>query len=134
MTDLKGKVAVVTGAAKGIGAEIARELAAAGASVVVNYSASKFAAESIVNEIVRKHGRAVAVQGDVSKDADVRRLFSEIKELFGHIDILVNNAGIGEFRAIEAVNEEHYRRLFDTSVLGTVLMIQHALPLFRALR
>jgi 3-oxoacyl-[acyl-carrier protein] reductase len=130
MSDLTGKIAVVTGAAKGIGAEIARELAAAGAAVVVNYSASKEAADRVVDEIVGKGGRAVAVQGDVSKAADVRRLFAETKAEFARLDILVNNAGIAEFSPLEAVTEDHYRRLFDTNVLGTVLMIKEALAHF----
>jgi len=127
MANLMGKVAVVTGTSKGIGAEIARELAAAGAAVVVNYASSKEAADRVVAEIVSKDGRAIAVQGDVSKAADVRRLFAETKAAFGAIDILVNNAGIGEFGPLEAVTEDHYRRLFDTNVLGTVLTIQEAL-------
>ena len=130
MANLTGKVAVVTGASKGIGAEIARELAAAGAAVVVNYASSKEAADRVVAEIVSKDGRAIAVQGDVSKAADVRRLFAETKAAFGAIDILVNNAGIGEFGPLEAVTEDHYRRLFDTNVLGTVLTIQEALAHF----
>jgi 3-oxoacyl-[acyl-carrier protein] reductase len=130
MADLKGKVAVVTGAAKGIGAEIARELAASGAAVIVNYAASKAAADRVVDEIVGNGGRAMAVQGDVSKAADVRRLFAETKAAFSAIDILVNNAGIAEFRPLEAVDEAFYRRLFDTNVLGTVLTIQEALAHF----
>jgi len=130
MSDLKGKVAVVTGASKGIGAEIARTMAAAGAAVVVNYAGSKAAAERVIDEIVRNGCRAIAIQGDVSKPVDVRRLFSETKAAFGNIDILVNNAGIGEFSPIEAVSEDHYRRLFDTNVLGTVLTVQEALNHF----
>jgi 3-oxoacyl-[acyl-carrier protein] reductase len=130
MANLTGKVAVVTGASKGIGAEIARALAAAGAAVVVNYAASKEAADRVVDEIVSKDGRAIAVQGDVSKAADVHRLFAETKAAFGAIDILVNNAGIGEFSPLEAVTEDQYRRLFDTNVLGTVLTIQEALAHF----
>jgi 3-oxoacyl-[acyl-carrier protein] reductase len=128
--DLTGKVAVVTGASKGIGAEIARALAASGAAVVVNYAASKAAADRVVDEIVSKGGRAITVPGDVSKAADVRRLFAETKAMFGAVDILVNNAGIGEFSPIEAVTEDHYRRQFDTNVLGTVLTIREALAHF----
>jgi 3-oxoacyl-[acyl-carrier protein] reductase len=130
MSDLTGKVAVVTGASKGIGAAIAKALAEAGAAVVVNYVGSQEAADRVVDEIVSKGGRALGVQGDVSKAAEVRRLFAETKAAFGVIDILVNNAGIGEFRPLEAVSEEHYRRLFDTNVLGTVLTTQEALAHF----
>ena len=126
---MTGKVAVVTGASKGIGAEIARELATAGAAVVVNYSASKEAADRLIAEIVDKDGRAIAIQGDVSKAAEVRRLFAEAKATFGTIDILVNNAGIGEFRPLEAVTEDHYRRLFDTNVFGTIPSIQERSPI-----
>src|SRR5437660_8599585 len=94
---LEGKVAVVTGASKGIGAEIARQLAAEGAAVVVNYATSKGGADKVVAEITAGGGRAVAVQADVAKEADVRRLFAEAKKAFGRLDILVNNAGIYEF-------------------------------------
>jgi 3-oxoacyl-[acyl-carrier protein] reductase len=132
MTKLNDKVAIVTGASKGIGAAIARALADAGAAVVVNYAGSKAAADSIVDHIVSKKGQAIAVQGDVSKAADVRRLMTETKSTFGGIDILVNCAGIGEFRPLEAVDEAFYHRLFDTNVLGTVLMIQNSLPHFRS--
>jgi 3-oxoacyl-[acyl-carrier protein] reductase len=107
MSDLTGKIAVVTGASKGIGAEIAKALAAAGAAVVVNYAASKEAADRVADAIVSKGGRAIAVRGDISKAADVRRLFREMKAAFGAIDVLVNNAGIGEFSPIEAVTEDH---------------------------
>ena len=130
MNDLKGKVAVVSGASKGIGAGIAKAMAEAGAAVVVNYVGSKEAAQRVVDEIVSKGGRAIAAQGDVSKAADVRKLFANMKAAFGTIDILVNNAGIGSFATVEAVTEEQYRRLFDTNVLGTVLMIQEALKHF----
>jgi len=130
MNDLKGKVAVVTGASKGIGAGIAKAMAEAGAAVVVNYVGSKEAAQRVSDEIVSKGGRAIAVQGDVSKAADVRKLFAETKAAFGTIEILVNNAGIGSFATVEAVTEEQYRRLFDTNVLGTVLTIQEALKHF----
>jgi 3-oxoacyl-[acyl-carrier protein] reductase len=130
MADLRGKVAVVTGAAKGIGAEIAKQLAAAGASIVVSYAASKEVAERVVGEIVGTDGRAIAIQGDLPKGADVRRLFEETKAAFRRLDILVNNAGIVEFGPIEAVTEDQYHRLFDTNVLGMVLTIQEALAYF----
>ena len=130
MSNLQGKVAVVTGAAKGIGAEIARALAEAGAAVVVNYAGSKEGAESVVNDIVNNHGRAIAVQGSVSNAEDVRRLFAATGVEFGTVDILVNNAGIGEFAPVEAIKEERYRRLFDTNVLGIVMTIQEALKHF----
>jgi len=130
MADLQGKVAVVTGAGKGIGAGIARALAASGAAVVVNYAASKAAADRVVEDIAAKGGRAMAVQGNVANAAHVRRIFSETKAAFGTIDILVNNAGIGEFRPLEAVTEDHYRQVFDTNVLGTLLTIQEALAHF----
>ena len=132
MANLTGKVAVVTGASKGIGAAIAKALAAAGAAVVVNYAGSKEAAARVVDDIKGKGGRAIAVQGDVSKAADVSRLFAETKAAFGALDVLVNNAGIGAFSPLEAVTEELYRRLFDTNVLGPVLTIKEALAHFSA--
>src|SRR5881227_3127486 len=103
MSKLKGKVAVVTGASKGIGAAIARQLAADGAAVVVNYATSKDGADKVVADITRRDGRAVAVQADVAKEADVRRLFAEAKKAFGRVDILVNNAGVYEFAPLENV-------------------------------
>jgi 3-oxoacyl-[acyl-carrier protein] reductase len=127
MADLTGKTAVVTGAAKGIGAEIARALASAGAAVTVNYASSRDAAARLVDEILSTGGRAIAVQGDVAKAAEVRRLFAETKAAFGSIDILVNNAAIVGFSPLEAVTEEQYRRAFDTNVLGTILTIREAL-------
>jgi 3-oxoacyl-[acyl-carrier protein] reductase len=130
MADLKGSVAIVTGAAKGIGAEIAKQLAAAGASVVVNYVASKDAAERVVGEIIANGGRGIAVQGDVAKTADVGRLFAATKDTFDRLDILVNNAGIAEFVPIEAVTTDQYRRQFDTNVLGPLLTIREALAHF----
>ncbi len=130
MADLTGKVAVVTGASKGIGAAIANALAAAGAAVVVNYAGAMEAASRVVADIVGKGGRAIAVQGDVSKVADVSRLFAETKAAFGTIDILVNNAGIGGFSPLEGVTEEDYRRLFDTNVLGAILTTKEALTHF----
>ena len=130
MADLTGKVAVVTGASKGIGAAIANALAAAGAAVVVNYAGAMEAASRVVADIVGKGGRAIAVQGDVSKVADVSRLFAETKAAFGTIDILINNAGIGGFSPLEGVTEEDYRRLFDTNVLGAILTTKEALAHF----
>src|SRR5262245_46257016 len=118
---LSGKVAVVTGASKGIGAEIARQLAAEGAAVVVNYASSKGGADRVVSEIVGKGGKAVAVQADLAKPDDVRRLFSEAKKAFGTLDILVNNAGVYEFAPIEEVTPEHFHKMFDLNVLGLLL-------------
>jgi len=130
MSKLKGKVAVVTGASKGIGANIAKSLAAEGASVVVNYSSSKEGAERIVDEIVKSGGKAVAVQGDVSKAADVKRIFAETKEAFGALDVLVNNAGVYEFGELQDITEEHFHRQFNTNVLGLILATQEAVKLF----
>ena len=123
---LAGKVAVVTGSSKGIGAEIARELAAAGAAVVVNYSSSKQDADRVVADIVGNNGRAVAVQANVSKPADIKRLFVEAKQAFGRLDILVNNAGIYEFAPLEAITPEHFHKQFDLNVLGLILTTQEA--------
>jgi 3-oxoacyl-[acyl-carrier protein] reductase len=123
---LSGKVAVVTGASKGIGAEIARQLAAAGASVVVNYSSSKQGADRVVADIVGREGKAVAVQANVAKQQDVQRLFSEAKKAFGRVDILVNNAGVYEFAPLEAVTAEHYHKQFDLNVLGLLWATQEA--------
>lgn len=127
---LIGKVAVVTGASKGIGAEIARELAAAGAAVVVNYSSSQEGADRVVAEIVGREGKAVAVQADVSKQADVQRLFAEARRVFGRVDILVNNAGIYEFAPLEGVTAEHYHKQFDLNVLGLLWATQEAAKQF----
>ena len=129
---LSGKVAVVTGASKGIGAAIARHLAAEGAAVVVNYASSKAGADKVVAEITGKGGRAVAVQADVSKPADVRRLFAEAKQAFGRLDVLVNNAGIYEFAPLEEVTPEHFHRQFDLNVLGLLLATQEAVKHFGA--
>src|ERR1700675_138527 len=118
MSKLSNKVAVVTGASKGIGAGIAKGLAAEGASVVVNYSSSKEGADRVVAEIVEKGGKAVAVQADVSKAADVQRLFAETKKAFGTLDVLVNNAGVYEFAALGEITEEQFHRQFNTNVLG----------------
>lgn len=126
MDRLKGKVAVVTGASKGIGAAIAEQLAAEGAAVVVNYASSKAGADEVVKRITQKNGRAVAVQADVSRHDDIRRLFAEEKKAFGSPDILVNNAGIYEFTPLEAVTEEHFHRQFNLNVLGLLLTTQEA--------
>ena len=130
MSKLKNKVAVVTGASKGIGAAIAKALAAEGASVVVNYSSSKEGADRVVAEIAAKGGTAVAVQGDVSKSKDVDRIFAETKKQFGALDVLVNNAGIYEFSPIGEVTEDKFHRLFNTNVLGLLLASQQAAKQF----
>ena len=123
---LTGKVAVVTGASKGIGASIAKHLAAEGASVVVNYASSKEGADRVVAEIVRKGGKAIAVQADVSKKTDIDRLFVETKKAFGPLDILINNAGIYEFLPLDGVTGEHFHKQFDLNVLGLLLTSQEA--------
>ena len=127
---LNGKVAIVTGASKGIGAGIATALGAAGASVVVNYSSSKEGADRAVNEIVAKGGKAIAVHADVSKSADVLRLLDETKRAYGKLDILVNNAGVFTFAPIEDVTENEFHRQFNINVLGPLLLTQEALKLF----
>lgn len=127
---LEGKTAVVTGASKGIGAEIARRLAAEGASVVVNYASSRAGADKVVAEIAGAGGKAVAVQADVSRPEDVARLFAEAKAAFGGLDVLVNNAGIYEFAPLEAITPDHYRRQFDLNVLGLILTTQEAVKHF----
>jgi 3-oxoacyl-[acyl-carrier protein] reductase len=127
---LEGKVAVVTGASKGIGASIATHLAAEGASVVVNYASSKQGAERVVAEIVAKRGKAVAVQADVAKEADILRLFDETKKAFGKVDILVNNAGIYEFGPLENVTPEHFHKHFNLNVLGLLLTTREAVKQF----
>jgi 3-oxoacyl-[acyl-carrier protein] reductase len=130
MKKLENKVAVVTGASKGIGAGIAKSLAAAGASVVVNYSSSKEGADRVVNEIVAAGGKAIAVQGSVSNKDDVSRLFEETTKAFGPTDILVNNAGVYKFGQIEQINEEDFHSQFDTNVLGLLLTTQAAVANF----
>ncbi len=127
---LKGKIAVVTGASKGIGAAIAKELATAGATVVVNYASSKASAEAVVADITRNGGHAIAVQGDVTAPAGISRLFAETKAAFGRVDILVNNAGSYEFAPLEAITADQFNRLFNLNVLGLVLTTQEALKLF----
>ncbi len=130
MGTLKGKVAVVTGASKGIGAGISRALAAEGAAVVVNYASDRAGAEKVVGDIVSRDGKAVAVQADVSKAADVRRLFQETKKAFGSLDVLVNNAGIYRFDPVDTLSEAEFHRQFNTNVLGSILAVQEALKLF----
>jgi 3-oxoacyl-[acyl-carrier protein] reductase len=132
MDSLKNKVAVVTGASKGIGAGIAKGLAAEGAAVVVNYASSKEDADRVVAEIVKKGGKAVAVQGDVSKASDVERIFTETQKAFGRLDVLVNNAGVYEFKALGEITEEHFHRQFNTNVLGLILATKEAVKRFGA--
>ena len=127
---LAGKVAVITGASKGIGAAIAKHFADEGASVVVNYASSKEGAERVVREIAGKDGRAIAVQADVAKQADIKRLFAETQKAFGRLDILVNNAGIYEFAPLEAVTVENFHKQFDINVLGLILASQEAVKHF----
>jgi 3-oxoacyl-[acyl-carrier protein] reductase len=129
MGKLNGKIALVTGASKGIGAAIAESLAAEGATVVVNYASSKSGAESVVARIGEKGGKATAIQGDVSQPPEIRRLFSEIKKAYGKLDILVNNAGIYEFAPLEAVTPEHIKKHFDLNVAGLILVTQEAVKL-----
>jgi 3-oxoacyl-[acyl-carrier protein] reductase len=129
---LTGKVAVVTGASKGIGASIAKHLAAEGAAVVVNYSSSKEGADRVVAEITSNGGKAVAVQANVARKGDIERLFAETAKAFGPIDVLVNNAGIYEFSPVEEITEEHYRKQFDLNVLGLSLTTQAALRQFNS--
>jgi 3-oxoacyl-[acyl-carrier protein] reductase len=132
MNKLTGKVAVVTGASKGIGAALAKGLAEAGAAVAVNYAADKEGAERTVSEITSNGGKAIAIQADVSKATDVKRLFEETKQAFGSIGVLVNNAGVFQFEPFEAITEREFHRAFDTNVLGTILAIQEALKHFPA--
>ncbi len=127
---LAGKVAVVTGASKGIGAAIAKHLAAEGAAVVVNYSSSKDGAERVVDDITGGGGKAVAVKANLARKADIDQLFAETRKAFGAIDILVNNAGIYEFSPVEDITEEHYRKQFDLNVLGLTLATQAAVRHF----
>jgi 3-oxoacyl-[acyl-carrier protein] reductase len=129
MNRLQGKVAVVTGAAKGIGASIAEHLAAEGASVVVNYAASKTAADAVVRRIHDKAGTAVAIQADLTKPDNIKRLFAQSKAAYGRLDVLVNNAGIYEFAPLESVTPEHFHKQFNLNVLGLLLATQEAVKL-----
>jgi len=129
---LENKVAVVTGASKGIGAAIAKHLAAEGAAVVVNYSSSREGADRVVREISGNGGRAVAVKADLSKKQDIDALFAETKKAFGRVDVLVNNAGIYEFSPLEEVTEEHFHKQFNLNVLGLILASQAAARQFDA--
>jgi 3-oxoacyl-[acyl-carrier protein] reductase len=129
---LAGKTALVTGASKGIGASIAKHLAAAGASVVVNYASSKAGADKVVAEITAAGGTAIAIQGDVAKPADITRLVAETKTAFGKLDILVNNAGVYEMAPLEAITPEHFHRQFNINVLGLLLTTQEAVKIFPA--
>ena len=128
MGKLAGKVAVVTGASKGIGAGIAKALAAEGASVVVNYASSKAGADGVVEAITSAGGKAVAVQGDVSNEAQAKGVVDTALKEFGRLDILVNNSGVYEFSPIETTSEELYRKIFDVNVLGTLLTTKAAVP------
>jgi 3-oxoacyl-[acyl-carrier protein] reductase len=128
--NLEGQVAVVTGASKGIGAAIAEQLAAAGAGVVVNYAKSRAGAEAVVQRITKAGGKAVAVQADVSKVDDIRRLFAETKKAYDKLNILVNNAGIYEFAPLEEITAEHFHKQFDLNVLGLLLTTQEAVKHF----
>lgn len=129
MSKLAGKVAVVTGASKGIGASIAEHLAAEGAAVVVNYANSRAGADAVVERIQGKGGKAVAVRANVSKLDDVKHLFAEAKAAFGKVDVLVNNAGVYEFTPLESITAEHFHKLFDVNVLGLIQCIQEAVKL-----
>jgi 3-oxoacyl-[acyl-carrier protein] reductase len=132
MSSLKGKVAVVTGASKGIGAGIAKSLGAAGAAVVVNYASSKDGAERVVAEIKAQGGKAIAVKGDVAKAADVQHIFDETQKAFGPVDVLVNNAGVYQFNPLENITEDDFHRHFNTNVLGTFLATKEAAKHFGA--
>jgi 3-oxoacyl-[acyl-carrier protein] reductase len=132
MGELTGKVAIVTGASKGIGAGIAKHLAAAGAAVAVNYASSREGADKVVAEITAKGGKAIAVHGDVAKRADVKKIFEATLASFGKLDILVNNAGVFKFDPIEAVTEDEFHREFNINVLGMILATQEAVKHFPA--
>ena len=131
MSKLNGKVAIVTGASKGIGAAVAKTLAAQGAAVVVNYASSKAGAEAVVKSITSSNGKAIAVQGDVSKAAEAKALVDAAVAAFGRLDILVNNSGVYEFGPLESVTEPQFRKMFDVNVLGLLLVTQAAAPHLR---
>jgi len=130
MSKLLGKVALVTGASKGIGAGIAKMLAAEGAAVAVNYASSKNGADRVVDEIAKRDGRAIAVHGDVARPGDIERVFAETHRAFGQLDILVNNAGIYRFAPLEEITEEHFHQHFNTNVLGLILATREAVKYF----
>ena len=130
MKRLTGKVAVVTGASKGIGAAVAKQLAADGAQVVVNYATSREGAEKVVNEITKAGGEAIAVHASLPKESEINALFAEARKVYGKVDILVNNAGVYGFGPIDEVTVEEYRRQHDTNVLGVLLTTKAALPYF----
>ena len=127
---LAGKIAVVTGASKGIGASIAKHLATEGAAVVVNYASSKDGADRVVNEITANGGKAIALKANLAKKAEIEQLFAQTKKTFGQLDILVNNAGIYEFSPVEGITEEHFHKQFDVNVLGLILASQAAVKQF----
>jgi 3-oxoacyl-[acyl-carrier protein] reductase len=129
MSKLNGKVAVVTGASKGIGASIAEHLAAEGAAVVVNYASSRSAAEAVVDRIAERGGKAIAVEGNISESDDIAHLFAETKKTYGKVDILVNNAGMYEFARLESITRDHIQRHFDLNVTGLLLTTQEAVKL-----
>ncbi|CAF2080505.1 unnamed protein product [Rotaria magnacalcarata] len=128
--NLDGRVAIVTGSSKGIGAAIAKHLALAGSSVVINYLSSQQDADRVVNDIASRGGKAISVQADVREEADIKRLFTIAKATYGRIDILVNNAGVYEFRSIENVTVEHYHKHFSVNVLGLILCCREAVKYF----
>ena len=130
MKKLAGKVAIVTGASKGIGAAAAKALAAEGAAVAVVYSSGKEGAERLVSQITREGGKAIAIQADVSEATDVKRMFEKTKEVFGSVNVLVNNAGVFQFEPFEAITEREFDREYDINVLGTILATQEALRYF----
>jgi 3-oxoacyl-[acyl-carrier protein] reductase len=130
MSKLLGKVALVTGASKGIGAAIAKRLAAEGAAVAVNYASGKSGADGVVDEIAKHNGRAIAVKGDVTRSGDIERMFAETHRAFGQLDILVNNAGIYRFAPLEEITEEHFHQHFNTNVLGLILAAREAVKYF----
>ena len=127
---LSGKTAIVTGASKGIGASVAKHLAAEGASVIVNYSSSKEAADQVVAEITADGGKAAAVHANMSQSADIERLFAETKALYGQLDILVNNAGVYDFAPLGQITEQHFHKMFNLNVLGLILAMQESLKYF----